>query len=338
MQRRTISCLVLGLAVAILLVFVPHVLLIVFAGLLTAVLLHGAGALLAGALRLPVPAGIGLFVLLLAAALAGFGYFAAGRIAGQFQDLANQLPGAIEALRGRIESYSWGPTLLQWAHEAGPFLPSGHGIASTAVFSTFGAVGNLVVILFIGAYVALDPEPYRRGLLSLVAPSFRPRADAVIGASATTLKHWLGAQLLAMALEGTATGVALWIIGIPLAATLGLITGFLAFLPNIGAVIAIVPALLLAVSGGFATMLWVLAVYVAVQVLDSYVIIPLVQQRSVALPPALIIATQLLFGVAFGLFGLVLATPFAALVLTLVRALYVEDYLEREPKAGSAAP
>ena len=118
MQRRTISCLVLGLAVAILLVFVPHVLLIVFAGLLTAVLLHGAGALLAGALRLPVPAGIGLFVLLLAAALAGFGYFAAGRIAGQFQDLANQLPGAIEALRGRIESYSWGPTLLQWAHDA----------------------------------------------------------------------------------------------------------------------------------------------------------------------------------------------------------------------------
>ena len=79
---------------------------------------------------------------------------------------------------------------------------------------------------------------------------------------------------------------------------------------------------------------WVAAVYVVVQVLESYLVTPLIQLEQVRLPPALTLAAQILFGIWFGLLGLLLATPFAAVAMTLARRLYVEDYLEGE--AGAA--
>ena len=126
-----------------------------------------------------------------------------------------------------------------------------------------------------------------------------------------------------MAIVGVLTAAGLWMIGIPLAFLLGLIAALLAFIPNIGPVIAAVPALLLAFGQGTTAMLLVGAVYLVVQTLESYVITPVIQQQKVALPPALIIAMQVLFGVLFGIAGLALATPLAALGLTLVREIYV---------------
>lgn len=116
----------------------------------------------------------------------------------------------------------------------------------------------------------------------------------------------------------------------PLAFALGLIAGLLAFIPNIGPVIAIAPALLLALPEGRTTLLIVLAIYIGVQALESYAITPLIQQEKVSLPPALIIAVQLLFGVLFGLLGLALATPIAAALMTVINLVYVRDYLDRE--------
>ena len=85
-----------------------------------------------------------------------------------------------------------------------------------------------------------------------------------------------------------------------------------------------------ALPEGATTVLIVVAIYLVVQALESYIITPLIQQEKVSLPPALIIAVQLLFGVLFGLLGLALATPIAAVARTLVREAYVGGYLERE--------
>jgi predicted PurR-regulated permease PerM len=200
----------------------------------------------------------------------------------------------------------------------------------SAVSSTFGALGNAVIILFIGLYGALDPGVYKRGLTMLLAPSIQERGDEVLRAAGATLRNWLTAQLLAMTVVGMLTGLGLWLAGVPLAFALGLIAGLLAFIPNIGPIIAIAPALLLALPEGRTTLLIVLAVYLGVQALESYVITPLIQQEKVSLPPALVIAAQLLFGVLFGILGLALATPIAAVVMTIVGMVYVQSYLDRE--------
>jgi predicted PurR-regulated permease PerM len=135
---------------------------------------------------------------------------------------------------------------------------------------------------------------------------------------------------MAMAVVGVLTWLGLWLVGVPLAPILGLIAALLALVPNIGPIIAAVPAVLLAFSDGPTTVLMVVGVYIGVQTLESYAITPLIQQERVSLPPALIISMQLLMGVLFGVLGLALATPMAALGLTLVREVYVQRYLGKE--------
>jgi len=143
---------------------------------------------------------------------------------------------------------------------------------------------------------------------------------------------------MAMSVVGVLTWLGLWLVGVPLAPILGLIAALLAFIPNIGPIIAAVPAVLLALSDGPTMALQVVGVYVAVQALESYAITPLIQQERVSLPPALIISTQLLMGVLFGVLGLALATPMAALGLTIIREAYVGRYLAGEARGRDAPP
>src|SRR5690606_44568 len=124
-------------------------------------------------------------------------------------------------------------------------------------------------------------------------------------------------QLISMTVVGVLTGAGLWLLGLPLAFILGALAALLAFIPNIGPVLAAVPAVLLALADGPTTVLWVIGIYVGVQAVESYLITPVVQQESVSLPPALTISFQLLMGVLYGILGLALATPLAALGLAL---------------------
>ncbi len=204
--------------------------------------------------------------------------------------------------------------------------------------STFGAIGNFVIMLIIGLYVALDPATYRRGLVCLLAPSMRAEGEEVLRKATDALQNWLVAQLMAMTVVGVLTWLGLWLIGVPLAPILGLIAALLAFIPNIGPIIAAVPAVLLGFSDGPMTALLVIGVYVAVQALESYAITPLIQRERVALPPALIVSVQLLMGVLFGILGLALATPMAALGKTLVTEVYVRRFLNNETAEDSEGP
>ncbi|WP_096786249.1 AI-2E family transporter [Rhodobacter sp. CZR27] len=329
MRRRTVSLLVLALVLAVLVVIAPDVLLVIFAAILFGVFLSAGGEIVSGLTGLPRGGGIAVFILLCLAALAGAFLSFAADMFDQIEELTRQLPPAFEGLRERIAQYSWGSTLL--SRLAPSRLMSGEGgFASTAVSATFGALGNLVIILFIGLYTAIDPGLYRRGLRALLAPPVRPRGDEIMDIANRTLRGWLGGQLISMTVVGVLTWLGLWLIGVPLAFILGLIAALLAFIPNIGPVIAALPALLLALPEGWGLVGLVVAVYLGVQTLESYLITPLVQKEQVDLPPALIISAQLLLGVLFGLMGLLLATPLAALGLALIRELYVFDYLERD--------
>ncbi len=336
-NQRTVSLIVIGVALAAAIVFVPHVLLLVFAGVLVAVFLRSGGGFISSKCGLPYQAGVGIFLLLLILLLAGAFAAFAPAVMKQTNELFDQIPSAANSLREWISSYAWGNAVLERATPRGLWSAGGSDAATMAVTSTFGALGNMVIMLFIGLYGALDPGIYRKGMLALLAPSLRPRGEEVLDRAAATLADWLAAKLISMAIVGLLTAAGLWMIGIPLAFLLGLIAALLAFIPNIGPVIAAVPALLLAFGQGTTAMLLVGAVYLVVQTLESYVITPVIQQQKVALPPALIIAMQVLFGVLFGIAGLALATPFAALGLTLVREIYVGDYLGTEGgKAGRA--
>lgn len=334
MTRRATSLFVLGFTLTLLVLVAADVLLVIFAGLLVAVLLSGGGATVRRITHLPRAWSIAAFIILV---LFGFtlAFLAfAPAAARQIDELATQLPDAFSSLIDRIGALPGGDHLLDRLRPSRLMSGEAGGMATAAVSSTFGALGNAVIILFIGLYGALDPDLYRRGLRAMLAPSLRARADEVMDEVGKTLTQWLGAQLISMTVVGVLTWLGLWLIGIPLAFILGLIAALLAFIPNIGPVIAAAPALLLAMPDGLSAVGMVVGVYLVVQTLESYLITPMIQQERVALPPVLIISAQLLFGVLFGLLGLALATPLAALGMTLFREIYIRDYLEAEPTSA----
>jgi predicted PurR-regulated permease PerM len=312
------------------LVFAPDVLLVIFTGLLFGVFFGGSADWLSRRLGINRTLGVFLVIVAIIGALVAFGFWFAPVVADQFDQLSRLVPEAIGDLRERLSQYAWGETLVARATPSALLTGEGGATAAGAVTTTFGAMGNFVIMLFVGLYVALAPVIYRKGVICILAPSLRNDGREVLTKMVNTLKSWLLAQLFAMSVVGVLTWLGLWLVGVPLAPVLGLIAALLAFIPNIGPILAAVPGVLLAFSEGTTTALLALGVYVAVQSLESYVITPLIQQEQVSLPPALIISVQLLMGTLFGILGLALATPLAAIALTLVRETYVERYLEQE--------
>lgn len=332
LHPRPVSVVLVFAVVLLLLVLMPGTLLMIFAGGLLAILFRMSGSRIARMLSIGPGWGVAIFLLALLAVMTALGLYVAPAIAEQAEELWQQVPTAIAGLRERLEAYAWGRQLIERLSEGGLLSSASGGAATQAVSSAFGYLGNTVLLLFIALYGAFDPATYRKGFIKLFAPSARAKAERVLDNSIRTLESWLTAQLISMTVVGVLTGVGLWLIGIPLALLLGLIAGLLAFIPNVGPVLAATPGLLLAVPEGMNSVLLVLGVYLAVQMLESYIVTPLVQQEKVSLPPVLVISTQLMFASLFGLIGLALATPLTALIMQLVSDLYVDDYLEKEDR------
>jgi len=173
----------------------------------------------------------------------------------------------------------------------------------------------------------IDPDLYVRGILQLVPESKSSRIADTIDATGRTLRYWLLGQGISMLFVGILTTVGLWLAGVPLAFLLGVIAGILEFVPFLGPVAASIPGILIALTEGWTVALYALLVYVIVQQIENRLIVPLVQWKAVALPPALVILAVVALGLLFGLLGVLVATPLTAVTMVWVKRLYVEDVL-----------
>jgi predicted PurR-regulated permease PerM len=259
----------------------------------------------------------------------------------QVRELANKLPAALDRLESTLRELSWGRWVLAQAPDLSTVATEdGGGWVSriTGVFSaTASAIVGVFVILFVGLYGAAEPDVYRRGLLALVPPDHRERVDEVLGRIVKTLRWWLIARVACAAIIGVLSAVGLAIIGVPLPVLMGLLAALLTFVPNIGPVIALIPPALLGLLESPQTALIVIAYYVGLQLVESYLITPLLQRKAVHIPPALLLTMQVLFGVLTGIVGIALADPLLAVILVLVQSFHVEDVLGDEPIEDAAA-
>ncbi len=194
--------------------------------------------------------------------------------------------------------------------------------------SSLGIMVNGLLIFFTGLFLAIDPGMYRDGCVKLFPEQHRERTREIMDLMGNTLWDWLLGQFCTMTITGTGAALLLWAIGVPMAFTLGTITALLTFIPNIGPALALILALLFAIPQGSMTILYVLIGYVGLQLVESYVITPLIQQKQAALPPALQLAAQALMGVLCGLLGATVAPPLLAVVKVGVEEAYVKDVLE----------
>jgi predicted PurR-regulated permease PerM len=331
-RRAFASACAAASVVAILLVswYAADVLMLLFAAMLLAVGLRSLSEAVGGATGLPGGWSLALVALALLALLAAGTLLLAPRVSAQVDELSESLPRAFELLAGWASRHEWARRLVAELPPPEELIKERGGVLArvTGVFSTaLGALVNAVIVAAVGLYLAADPRLYTSGLMSLVPPAGRRRAREVSAQLGSTLRRWLAGRLVLMAANAALTWVGLSLLGAPLALTLGLLAGLLNFVPNVGPFVAGVPAVLLALTQSPQQAVYVLVLYVVLQSADGYVFTPLVQRRTVALPPALTIAAQVLLGVLLGGAGVALATPLTAAALVLVRTLYVEDVL-----------
>jgi predicted PurR-regulated permease PerM len=178
------------------------------------------------------------------------------------------------------------------------WLTSGAALGKAAsIGMTFvGAITSLVFVLFGGVYFAAEPELYRTGFLKLIPAGPRGAVGHTMDVAGRALKLWFLGQLVAMAVTGTLTGLAMWAIGLPSPLALGLIAAVTEFIPLIGPFIGAAPALLIGFSQGTTTFIWVPIAFVLIQQVESNLIQPLITNRSVSIPPALLLFSVVAFG------------------------------------------
>lgn len=335
MPASTLTRALLRVGLVVILVWLAvslvDVLLLVFAGLLLAVLLRAPADWLGAHTRLSSFWWQIVVLVALAGGLGGTIWALAPEVGRQFDELIAQVPAAVRQVTTSLEDYRWGRWLLERARNAGELLsrPGAMQGAGRVLSSTFGALAAFFVLLVVGLWIALQPRVYIDNALRLFPVGERARARAIGGECVHALQRWLVGKLVSMTVIGVATWIGLWALDVPLALVLALLAGALAFIPNFGPILAATPAILLGLTQGYETALWVAALYVAVQAVDNTAITPLIQRQAVSLPPAVTIVAQTVMGALVGPLGLIVATPLTAVVLLLTRRLYV-DRLEAD--------
>ena len=294
-------------------IYMAEALLVIFGGMVFASVIDGGARLLGRVL--PVARGIRIAIVLLLGAAFGIwvGFFAGTQIAEQ----AAQFPGIIE--KQAIRAIDWLNAqgfAINAANLSTIVQQTAGGISqlTRAVGGLIGGFTTLLLILILGIYIAIEPSLYERGFAWMLPDDRRESFVEMIDKMAFALRRLMFGRLVGMVFEGLITWAALAIYGVPMAALLGLLTGLLAFIPNIGAVVSGLLMVLVGFSGGTDMALFCLAVYFVVQTFDGYIVIPMIAKKTVDLAPALVLSMQLIFGILFGILGLALADPLVAMI------------------------
>lgn len=332
-----IAVLVAGVAAFVFVV--SHALLVLFVAVLFAVLLDGMTRLAMRWLRLPRGLALVLAIVVIIALIAGIFAFGGLRVTNEAPTLRHNMQQSIQ----RIEHTLHGTGIAHKLHNLGASpgklkltSPSGSGGSIlSGVFNhvrgylstSVELVADLFIIIVAGIYFAASPSSYIDTALRLVAERRRERLRMVAREVGHGLRRWLLGTFISMLSVGIVTGIGLTLLHVPLAGLLAIIATLMTFIPYLGTIISMVPALLLALLVSPATMLYVLLLYLLAHALEGYLITPMVQSRTVHLIPGWLIMSELVGGLAAGVFGVLIAAPLLVTLTIIVQLLYMEDVL-----------
>jgi predicted PurR-regulated permease PerM len=320
----------LGMALAIVgVVILAQPIMLIIGGMVFAVILDGGTRLLGRVLPIGRPWRLAIVT------LAGFGfigwtfYFAGTTLAEQ----AGALRIVVTEQSSKLLAYLGAAGLLPEGGipSVGTQLFGGIGRLTSAVSTVVGAISSIIAIVVIGIFIAIEPKLYDRGFAWMLPIERRANFYELSERVGFVLRRLMFGRVVGMVVEGFGTWWMLWAGGVPMAALLGLLTGLLAFVPNIGAIVSGLLMVAVGFSAGTDQGLWAVMTYFVVQTVDGYLIVPYVARRTVDLAPALVLAAQLIFGALFGIMGLFLADPIVATIKTTL-----EDLSRREGSPAKA--
>lgn len=336
---KTIFIALLMLSAFALLIFHANFFLLVFAGIFFAVLLNYASNWIV--IKTPLKYGFALtLVLLFITGLLFLIIILIGpSMVEQVQDMTDTLPRSLQNLREKITQTPLGQNLFdELPTDLGALLENREEVMSSIVGSfstTLGAIANFFIIIITAIFLASSPGIYTKGFIRLFPLNFRPRMREVMDKTQYSLSLWMMAKLISMLVVGVFTAIGLEILGMPMPYALALIAALFSFIPNIGPYLALAPAILIALMQGGNMFIYVLILYFGIQIVESYLITPMIEKKMVQLPPALTLFWMVLLGVLTGILGLIMATPILAALIVIINEFYVKDYLEANNTEGN---
>jgi predicted PurR-regulated permease PerM len=201
--------------------------------------------------------------------------------------------------------------------------------------STVAISGAFLLVLFIAAYIGVDPALYHGGLLELIPLRERDRAALALTRLSNVLRRWLVTQLIAMAVIGAVTTLFLFAIHVKAALPLGILAGILKFIPIVGSIFAAIPAMAMGFIDSPHKALLVAIGYFVIQFIENHLLVPILMKHGVNLPPAMTLGIQALMSLLFGFLGLLVAVPLLAAILTVVRTMNASEMREISAEADA---
>jgi predicted PurR-regulated permease PerM len=305
--------------------FAHKILVLLFCGFLIALLLTTLTGLLTRHLHFPQKLALLTVIVLLLGAFTLLGWFIAPAFVDQFTELGKRLPQIIQEQVHALQSRPWFQQISTNLPGANALTSTGTKVfskVSSAFASIFDAAASFVFVIFVSLFLSANPQFYKKGALRLFSPHYRPKAEETLNKTICILRYWLLGQLIDMVAVGILVGIGVSLLGVPLPAALGVLAGLFEFIPFLGPLLSAVPACLLALSISPTKALATAGLFLGIQFAENHLLVPLVQQRTVDLPPVLTLVAILLFGSAFGVLGMLIATPSAAILYSLLQDSY----------------
>lgn len=331
------------LLISLLLLFiysVAEILLLFFVAILFAIYLAWITEVFQREMNAPRWAGLTAALLITALAATGLGYLMIPPVVQQTRELIATLPAQMAAVeqqlialaqRNEVAAQLLGE-LQAGESYTGRVMEEISGISKEAVPFAFESVGfmiHFISVLVMGIYLALRPSVYREGFIQLAPPVHRELVRDIVGDLGRTLRAWIGGQILMMISLGVLTWIGLLILKVPYALAFGVFTGAVAIVPFFGTLVStLLPAIFVLGSGGFGHFFAVAMLGVVVHLIEANVIVPMIMERQVHLPPVLSILAVLIMGHLLGVIGLLVAVPVLTTAMIIVRRVYVHRILE----------
>lgn len=300
------------------------VFLLILAGVLIAVFFRGLSGLICSKTKWKEGVCLTLSIVITLLLIIGMLWLIGTKVQNQIAQLSETLPATIENAKSKLSESPIGKKIMERASTP-ESMKKVQNLAGTFFKSTFGVFADLYVVLFLGIFFTVSPMVYKKGIVSLIPKKGQPKGEDVMNKLGENLKNWLKGKLFSMLIVFVLTAIGLTILGVPMWLVLALIAGVLSFIPNFGPLIAIIPAVLVALMQGPVTAAIVAGMYMLIQLVESNFITPMIQKKMVSLPPALIISAQVLISPLTGGWGLVLATPLMVIIMILVQELYIKQ-------------
>ena len=191
--------------------------------------------------------------------------------------------------------------------------------------SSFGVFGDLYIVVFLALFISISPFDYINGAVNLVPRRGKVKAKHLFTEIGFNLKKWIKGAIISGLSVFIMSAVGLLILGVDMWLILAISARLLNVIPNFGPIIAMIPAVLVALLTSPTQALMVAGLYLTVQIIESNLITPNVQKKLLNTPPALLILFQVLMGTLTGGWGIVLAVPMLVIVITMVKYLYLDD-------------